>query len=77
MRDTKFWRDLAERAVATYVEALIGLLLASATFAEGTIDLSVIQTAIVAAIPAALSVIKSSLAPLRGNTDSASLDKAI
>ena len=52
-----FWRDLAERAIATYVQVVIGLLIVS-----GVTDLAVIQTALVAGIPAALSVVKSILA---------------
>ena len=52
-----FWRDLAERAAATYVQAFLGLLIAASV-----VDLKVIQSAAVAAIPAALSVIKSIIA---------------
>ena len=52
-----FLRDLAERAIATYLQSFIGLLIVS-----GVTDLQAIQTAAVAAIPAALSVIKSVLA---------------
>jgi hypothetical protein len=52
-----FWHDLAERAISTYVQALLGLLIVS-----GVTDLAVVQTAAVAAIPAALSAIKSTLA---------------
>jgi hypothetical protein len=68
----KLAKDVAERAAATYIEAFLGLLLVSNTFASGQIDLSVIQTAAVAAIPAALSVIKSYAATFRGE-DTASL----
>jgi 3-hydroxy-3-methylglutaryl CoA synthase len=52
-----FFRDMAERAIATYVQAFLGLLIASTT-----LDIRVIQSAAVAAIPAALSVVKSVLA---------------
>ena len=52
-----FYRDLIERAASTYIQTLIGLLLVS-----GVTDLAVVQTAAIAAIPAALSVIKSALA---------------
>jgi uncharacterized membrane protein len=52
-----FLRDLAERAIATYVQVLIGLLMVS-----GVTDLSVVKTAAIAAIPAALSVVKSAIA---------------
>lgn len=66
----EFLKDLAERAFATYVEALIGFLIVS-----GVTDLSVVKSALVAAIPAALSVIKSGLAKLTGDPESASLVK--
>lgn len=52
-----FVADLLERAVATYVQALIGLLIVS-----GVTDLAAVQSAAIAAIPAALSVIKSYIA---------------
>ena len=54
---TAFFRDLAERAISTYVQTAIGLLIVS-----GVTDLAALQTAAVAAIPAALSVVKSVLA---------------
>jgi hypothetical protein len=52
-----FLRDLAERAISTYVQAFIGFLVAAAVF-----DAKAIEAAAVAAIPAALSVVKSLLA---------------
>ena len=52
-----FLRDLAERAISTYVQAFLGLLIAS-----GVVDVAAIEAAAVAAIPAALSVVKSLLA---------------
>lgn len=52
-----FWRDLAERVIATYVQSVIGLLLVS-----GVTDLAVVQSAAVAAIPAALSALKAFIA---------------
>ena len=52
-----FIRDLIERAIATYIQTLLGLLIVS-----GVTDLAVVQTAAIAAIPAALSVVKSALA---------------
>jgi len=51
--------DVAERAAATYLEAFIGLLLAS-----GVLDVSTLKAAAVAAVPAALSVIKSAVSVL-------------
>jgi hypothetical protein len=52
-----FARDAAERCLSTYLQAFIGLLIASTT-----IDLKAIQAAAIAAIPAGLSVVKSVLA---------------
>jgi uncharacterized membrane protein len=52
-----FLVDLAERAIATYVQAFLGLLIASSVVSVDTL-----QAAAVAAIPAALSVVKSLLA---------------
>ena len=52
-----FLVDLVERAVATYVQTVIGLLIVS-----GVTDLAAVQSAAVAAIPAGLSVVKSVLA---------------
>jgi uncharacterized membrane protein len=64
-----FWRDLAERAIATYVQSLLGLLIVS-----GITDLAAVQSAAVAAIPAALSVIKSAIAErIPGTVSPASL----
>jgi len=52
-----FLIDLAERAVSTYVQAFLGLVIAA-----GVTSLDTIQAAAVAAIPAGLSVVKSLLA---------------
>jgi di/tricarboxylate transporter len=65
------FKDIAERTVATYLQALIGLLLA-ANWVDG-INLSFVQSAAVAAIPAALAVVKGALAQFVGNPDTASL----
>ncbi len=64
----KFLIDTAERAIATYVEVVIGLLLVA-----GPLDLEKVEVALVAAIPAALSVIKSALASRIGEKNTASL----
>lgn len=50
-------RDTAERVVATYVEVLIGLLIVA-----DAIDISVAKAAAVAALPAALAVLKAAIA---------------
>lgn len=52
-----FLADLAERAIATYIQTLLGLLIVS-----GVTDVTAVTSAAIAAIPAALSVIKSILA---------------
>jgi uncharacterized membrane protein len=64
-----FLIDLAERAVATYIQALIGFLVAGAT----EVNASGLQAAALAAIPAALSVAKSLIASQVGDPASASL----
>lgn len=73
----RYLRDIVERAAKTYVQVLIGLVLAENVFADGTVDLSVLQTAAVAAIPAALSVVSSALSQFRGDPDSASLSTKV
>lgn len=67
----KFLIDLSERTVATYLEVFIGLLIASAFF-DGVVDLSVVQSAAVAALPAGLAVVKGALSRYLGDPDSAS-----
>ncbi|MFH8294955.1 hypothetical protein [Streptomyces sp. NPDC018059] len=62
--------DVAERTVLTYVEALLGLLLAGAT--TDIVDLSVLQSAAVAAIPAALTVVKGAIGTRLGQVGTAS-----
>ena len=57
MFNRPFLRDLTERAIATYVQTFLGLLIAS-----GLVDVTALKAAAVAAIPAGLSVVKSILA---------------
>ncbi|AEW94584.1 MULTISPECIES: holin [Streptomycetaceae] len=64
------WLDLGERTVATYVQAVCGLLLADAT---GLMSLGALRAAAVAALPAAFAVIKSALALGLGPSGTASL----
>lgn len=59
----KFFVDLAERTVATYLEAFLGLLLAGQI-----VDLSTAKAAAVAAIPAGLAVVKGALSAFVGGT---------
>lgn len=69
----KFLVDTAERAVATYVEVVIGLLLVA-----GPLDLDKVEVALVAALPAALSVVKSAIASRYGaRGDAAMLPKGL
>ncbi len=66
----KYLIDLTERVGATYVVALLGLLLADG------VDLTSVGTlraALVAALPAGLSVIKGILGGLVGDPNSAAL----
>ncbi len=73
MLNKTFLRDVAERAVSTYLQAFVGLLIAG-TF---TLNIDSVKAAGIAAIPAALSVLKSALASRIGDKDSASLDPTI
>jgi hypothetical protein len=57
MRKT-FLIDLAERTAATYGQALCGLLLADATH---MLSLGAVRAAAVAALPAALAIVKGAL----------------
>jgi len=63
--------DTAERAVATYVEAFLGLLLVN--WNTDAVDLSTFQTAAIAAVPAGLAVLKAALASFVGKQGTASL----
>jgi len=55
-----WFRDVAERTLSTYAQSFIGLLLAGWT--TDAVDLTLVQTAAVAAVPAALAVLKGALA---------------
>jgi hypothetical protein len=68
-------KDTLERALATYVEAFVGILIASETF--GAFGASTLTAAVVAALPAGLTVVKSALASRVGYATSGSvLDRA-
>ncbi|MEV0278899.1 holin [Streptomyces sp. NPDC050610] len=60
--------DIAERTVAAYVTTLLGLLLADGF---DLTSLSAIKAAAVAALPAALSVLKGAIGGLAGDKTSA------
>lgn len=64
------WLDLGERALLTYVETAAGLLLADSTH---MLSLGALRAAGVAALPAALSAIKSAFALGLGPAGTASL----
>jgi hypothetical protein len=66
----KLLADIAERAFLTYVEAFLGLLLASGT--TNVIALSALESAAIAAIPAGLAVVKGAVGSLLGRTGTAS-----
>lgn len=67
----RFLIDTAERAVATYVEVVCGLLIVA-----GPLELDKVEVALVAAIPAALAVVKAAIASRLGRSDSAALVEA-
>jgi hypothetical protein len=70
----RYLLDLAERTAATYVETLCGLLIvgwADWTSVGDALDFG--TSAAVAAVPAALAVVKGGLARLRGDKQEASL----
>lgn len=61
-----YFKDLAERVIATYLEAFVGLLLAGSV-----VDLSAAKASGVAAIPAGLAVVKGALSAFIGSPSSA------
>ena len=70
----KYLTDLAERTVATYIETLTGLLIVGwADFGDVASFLDFGTSAAVAAVPAALAIIKGGLARLRGDRENPSL----
>ncbi|MFK0259652.1 hypothetical protein [Streptomyces sp. NPDC090445] len=66
---TRIVADVAERTLLTYFEAFLGLLLAGAT--TDIVDLSVLQAAAVAALPAGLTVIKGAIGSRLGQPGTA------
>ncbi len=59
--------DALERVLSTYVQVFLGLLIAS-----GVTGLDAVQSAALAAIPAALSALKAVIASRFGDPDTAS-----
>ncbi|WP_282795793.1 hypothetical protein [Streptomyces sp. CC224B] len=66
----RFLADLAERTGLTYLETLLGLLLAGQV--TDIVDLSFWQSAAVAALPAGLTVIKGAIGSRLGQIGTAS-----
>ncbi|WP_406354288.1 hypothetical protein [Streptomyces sp. NBC_00658] len=66
----KLLADIAERTVLTYGEAFLGLLLATGT--TDIVNLSTLESAAIAAIPAGLAVAKGAVGTLLGRTGTAS-----
>ena len=58
----KVGADILERAVSTYVQTFAGRLAAANIGFDEVSDLSVVKTAAIAALPAALSIIKGAFA---------------
>ena len=75
MFSLKFWVDLAERALATFVQAFVAALLVvpGADLTDG----GLLRTAAAGGIAAGLSAVKSVLASRVGDRDSAALLPAV
>jgi len=74
MLDLKQLKDIAERVVATYLQAVIGLWIASGVT---SLDVGTIKAVVIGALPAALSAIKGYLsAALPVGDSSASMVRA-
>jgi hypothetical protein len=69
----KFWVDAVERVVATYVEVFLGLIIGSAFVDSGKLNMGAITAAGIAALPAALSLVKALVASRLGDPETASL----
>jgi hypothetical protein len=66
----KFWLDLTERTVATYAVAFLGLLLADGF---DLTSISALKAAAVAALPAALTVLKGAIGTFVGDPTTAAI----
>jgi hypothetical protein len=63
-----WWQDAIERTVWTYLQAFLALVLVN-----GTVDFTSWRTSLIAAVPAALAILKSVLAHFTGNPNTAAL----
>jgi hypothetical protein len=73
MYTKKYWVDVTERVIATYLEAFLGLMIGSAFVDSGKLNMGAVAAAGIAALPAALSLIKALVASRLGDPASASL----
>lgn len=64
----RYLLDVLERTLATYAQVFLGLLLAA-----DALNIDAVEVALVSAIPAALAVVKASIASQFGDKGSASL----
>ncbi|WP_435059366.1 hypothetical protein [Streptomyces sp. bgisy060] len=69
-RTPKLLADIGERTVLTYIEAFLGLLLASGT--TNVVTLSALESAAIAAIPAGVAVLKGAVGSFLGRPGTAS-----
>lgn len=70
--DSAWFRDMAERAVATFVQAFLAVWIVSWTD-TGEINVSFLEQAFAAGVVAGLSVVKSALARYVGDPDTAAM----
>jgi hypothetical protein len=74
MTSLRAWAlDTAERAVFTFLEAFLGLLVVSASDAIGGLSISTIEAALVSGVISALAVVKGAIASYREGMSPASL----
>lgn len=69
----EFLMDLGERVVATYLQAFIGLLIASGFADDGKLNMGTATAAAVSALPAVLALIKGIIALKVGDEGTAAL----
>jgi hypothetical protein len=67
-------RDMLERSIATYVQTFLGLLMAREM--TDVLTVSALQMAAIASLPAALAVVKASVASRAGTMSPGSLVKS-
>ena len=65
------WQDIALRTMATYVQVWIGLVVVAGADGSSTLDLTQLQPALLAAVPATLGVLKGLVASRVGDPNTA------